>query len=211
MLDEDPALPPEKGTAAPTTLFGPCLFWPSGWMDQGATWYGGRPRFRPHCVGWGLSSTPKGAQQPPIFGPCLLWPNGWMNHDTTCSGGRPRPRRHCFRWDPAPPRKGTSLSPLTFRPTSIVAKRSSVSAAAELWYNLTLFCCISVAYCVRMHHLREKTPNFSGQRARPLSHTYLHWGGIPLPISYPCLASSRQKSCIRPCLCRYSAYRKSGI
>ena len=28
------------------------LLWPSGWMDQYATWYGGRPRPRPHCVRW---------------------------------------------------------------------------------------------------------------------------------------------------------------
>jgi len=24
--------------------------WPNGWMDQDTTWYGGRPRPRPHCV-----------------------------------------------------------------------------------------------------------------------------------------------------------------
>jgi len=48
----------------------------NGWMDQDATWYGGRPRPRWHCVRWGPSSPPrKGAQQPPFFGPCLLWPN----------------------------------------------------------------------------------------------------------------------------------------
>jgi len=43
-------------------------------MDQDATWYGDRPRPRPHCVRWGPSS-PKGAQ-PSIFGTYLLWPNG---------------------------------------------------------------------------------------------------------------------------------------
>ena len=54
------------------------LLWPNGWMDQGATWYGGRSRPRRHCVTWGPSSLPprKGAQQPPLFGACLLWPNG---------------------------------------------------------------------------------------------------------------------------------------
>ena len=30
--------------------------WPNGWMDQDATWYGGRPRPRPHCVTWEPSS-----------------------------------------------------------------------------------------------------------------------------------------------------------
>jgi len=37
-------------------IFGPRLLWPNGWMDQYATWYGGRPRPRPHCVRWGPSS-----------------------------------------------------------------------------------------------------------------------------------------------------------
>jgi len=26
------------------------VLWPNGWMDQDATWYGGRPRPRTHCV-----------------------------------------------------------------------------------------------------------------------------------------------------------------
>ena len=75
VLDGDPAPPAEKGTAAPHSKFtgggfaciriirGPCLLWPNGWMDQDATWQGGRPWCRPHCVRWGGSSpSPKGAQ-----------------------------------------------------------------------------------------------------------------------------------------------------
>jgi len=34
-LDGDRA-PLKWGTAPP--LFGPCLLWPNGWMDQDATW-----------------------------------------------------------------------------------------------------------------------------------------------------------------------------
>jgi len=46
------------------------VLWPNGWMDQDATWYGGRPRPSRHCVRWAPSSIPrKGAQQPPLFGP----------------------------------------------------------------------------------------------------------------------------------------------
>ena len=41
VLDGDPAFFPKKDTAAP--IFGPCLLWPNGWMNQDATWYGGRP------------------------------------------------------------------------------------------------------------------------------------------------------------------------
>jgi len=49
------------------------VLWPNGWMDQGATWYGGRSRPRPHCFRWGPSSSPrKGAQQPLTVWPTLL-------------------------------------------------------------------------------------------------------------------------------------------
>jgi len=101
-----PAPPPEKRGTAPT-IFGPCLLWPNGWMDDDATWYGGRPRPRPHCARWRPSSPPEKGAQPPIFGLCLLWPNGWMDQDTTWYGGRPRPMPYCARWGPSsPPQKG---------------------------------------------------------------------------------------------------------
>jgi len=41
VLDGDPALSP---------IFGPCLLRPNSSIDQDATWYGGRPRPRRHCV-----------------------------------------------------------------------------------------------------------------------------------------------------------------
>ena len=42
--DGDPALPPKRGGAP--QIFGPCLLWPNGWMDQDGTWHGGRPQPR---------------------------------------------------------------------------------------------------------------------------------------------------------------------
>jgi len=36
-------------------VFGPCLLWPNGWMDEDATWYRSRPRPMPHCVRRGPS------------------------------------------------------------------------------------------------------------------------------------------------------------
>jgi len=57
MLDGDPALL-QKGAQPP--IFGPCLLWLNGWMDQDTTWYGGRPRPRPHCVTWRSSSPKRG-------------------------------------------------------------------------------------------------------------------------------------------------------
>jgi len=108
------------------------VMWPNGWMDQNETWHAGRPR--PHCVTWGLSSpAPKGAQ-PPIFGPYLLWPNGWMDQDATWYGGRPQPRPHCVTWEPAHPQRCTALQ---FRPMSIVAKWSPISATAEYVFYFT--------------------------------------------------------------------------
>ena len=97
MLDGDPA-PRQKGAQPP--IFGPCLLWQNGWIDQDATWYGGRPWPRRHFIRWGPSSL--------IYDPCLLWPNGWMDQDATWYGGRPWPSRHCASWEPSSPHeKGT--------------------------------------------------------------------------------------------------------
>jgi len=50
---------------------------PNGWMDQGATWYGGRPRPRRHCVRWRPSSpTKRSTAAPTLLDPCILWANG---------------------------------------------------------------------------------------------------------------------------------------
>ena len=69
-----PSPPPEK-RAQPHPIFGPCLLWPNGWVDQDVTCDGGKPRPRPHCVRWGLSFPgERGTATPPSFGPCLLWP-----------------------------------------------------------------------------------------------------------------------------------------
>jgi len=63
VLDGDPAPPsPKRGRSPP--IFGPCLLWPNGWIDQDGTWHGGGPRSRPHCARWGPSYPKKGAQQP---------------------------------------------------------------------------------------------------------------------------------------------------
>ena len=45
MLDGDPAPPPQKGQSS-HQIFGPCLLWPNGWMDQDGIWHGGRPQPR---------------------------------------------------------------------------------------------------------------------------------------------------------------------
>ena len=97
----DSAPPFPKGAEPP--VFGPYLLWPNGWMDQDATWYGGRSQPRRLCVRWEPSSPPqKGGVAPsPIFDPCPLWPNGWMDQDGTWNRGGPWSRLHCARLGPS--------------------------------------------------------------------------------------------------------------
>jgi len=118
--------PPQKGTQPP--IFGSCLLWPKGWMDQDVIWYGGRPRTKPYCVRWGPSSPYKGAQ-PPVFSPCLLWPNCWMDQDATWYEGS-APATLCYMGTQRPPPKKKDTAP-NFRSMSIVTKRSLILATAE--------------------------------------------------------------------------------
>jgi len=63
VLDGDPA-------PSPPPIFAHVLC-PNGWVDQDATWYGGRPR-PGHIVLDGDPPLPKRDHNPPVFGPCLL-------------------------------------------------------------------------------------------------------------------------------------------
>jgi len=74
----------------------------------------------------------KGHSTPPRFGPCILWPIGMMDQDATWYGGRPRQMRQCIKWRPSfpSPTEKDTAAPL-FSPTSIVAKRSPMSATDE--------------------------------------------------------------------------------
>jgi len=49
VFDVDPATR-RKRAEPPRQIFGPCLLWPNGWMDENAAWYGSRPRSRSHCT-----------------------------------------------------------------------------------------------------------------------------------------------------------------
>jgi len=87
-------------------------------MDQDATWQGGRPRPKGHCVRCGQSSpSPKGDRAPQIFGPSVLWPIGSMDQDGTWHGGGPRSRPQCARWGPSSSSPKKVRSPLHFRPS----------------------------------------------------------------------------------------------
>jgi len=71
-LDGDSATLPKvrwRPGAEPPPIFGPCLLWPNGWMDEDGTWHGGRPQPRRLCVRWGpsLHSAKRGQSPPPQF------------------------------------------------------------------------------------------------------------------------------------------------
>jgi len=84
-------------------------------------------------------SSPKKAAAAHTFGSCLLWINSWMDQDATWYRASPQPGHIVLDGDPAPalpPGKGVQQTP-AFWPMSIVAKRSFISATAELLFNLT--------------------------------------------------------------------------
>jgi len=67
VLNGDPAFPSPKGVGAPAPIFGPCLLWPNGLIDQDDIWHGGGPWSRPHCARWGPSYPPQKMGQSPQF------------------------------------------------------------------------------------------------------------------------------------------------
>jgi len=100
-------LPHGKGHTIPSPLFGPCLLWPNGWMDQDTTWHGGCPRPRRQCVRWGPSSpTERVTATPPLFAhvPCGQTA-GWIKIPFGTEVG-PGPVDTVLDGHPAPPRKG---------------------------------------------------------------------------------------------------------
>jgi len=58
---------PRKKEHPSYPIFGGCLLWPNGSMDEDAAWYGSRPRPRPHCIRRSPSSREKGTAAPPLF------------------------------------------------------------------------------------------------------------------------------------------------
>ena len=57
----------------------------------------------------------------------VLWPNGWTDQEVSFG-----PSHIVLDGDPAPPSPKGAQQPPSFRPMSIMAKRSPISATAEL-------------------------------------------------------------------------------
>jgi len=129
--------PTPRKRAQPHQIFGPCLLWANGWMDQDATWYGGKPRPRRRCVRWGRSSPQKNkngaAPQFSVNVYCFQTP-GWMKTPlgTEVDLG---PGHIVSDGDPAPPRESGTAAPPLFCPC-LLWPRSPISATAELLFYM---------------------------------------------------------------------------
>jgi len=127
VLDGDPVPPPAKPDRTPNfwlvSIFGSCLLWPNGWMDQRGTWHGGRPRPRPHCARWGPSSLPEKGEQPSQFSAHVYCGQtaGWIEMPLGIKKVGLEPGNIVLDMDQPPPQKGAQ--PVTFRPMYVVAKR----------------------------------------------------------------------------------------
>jgi len=103
----------------------------------------------------------------PVCDVGVLWPSGLMDQDETWRGGRSWPRPHCVRWGPSSPTERGTAAPSTFRPVSIVAKRSPVSATAEL-----LFICQDLSFLVSRSLTNARLPMQEATCRRVDSHVH---------------------------------------
>jgi len=95
---------PKKGQSP--SIFGTCLLWPNGWIDQDGTLQKLRwASVQATLCRWRHSCPFQKGDTALIFGPFLLWPNSWMHQDATWYGGRPQPMGLCVRWGASPLQK----------------------------------------------------------------------------------------------------------
>jgi len=122
--DEDPAPLPKKGAEPSSQIFGPCLLWPNGWMDQDGAWRGGGPWPRPHCaVDGDPAPVPKLGQSPQFSayvysGQTAGWTTIPLGMEVNLG-----PDDFVFDGTQLPPEKGQPPPNLIFWPMFIVAKR----------------------------------------------------------------------------------------
>jgi len=134
VLDSDLAPFPKKEQSP--QIFGPFLLWPSGWMHQDVTWYGGRPQPRRLCVRWGPSFPSLKGYSPQFLSNVRCGQTtGWMKTPlgTEVDLG---PGHIVLDGVPALRERGTA-APLHLFGPCLLWSRSPISATAEL-----LFVCV---------------------------------------------------------------------
>jgi len=97
VLDGDPALPPKRGTVP---NFRPMsVVAKRGWMDQDATWYGGRLDPGDIVLDGDIATVKKGEghSRTPFLGPRIVAKRLDGSTYAPWYGGMPRPRPHCVR------------------------------------------------------------------------------------------------------------------
>jgi len=114
VLDENPA-PSPKREWSPSTIIGPFLLWPNGWMHQDATWYGCRPQPRKLCVRCRPSPPPQKGDGAPKFSAYVYCGQtaGWINMPLGTKVGL-SPGNFVLDGDPTPPshKGGGAPSPI---------------------------------------------------------------------------------------------------
>jgi len=126
----------QKGYSS-SQLFGRLLLWPSGWIDQDATWHTKVGLVPSHMVlnGDPALMPPKGAQQPPLSAHVYCGQSaGWIRIPLgKLVRGRFLPRRHCVQWEPSSPtERGTAAPPPLFGPCLLYPNSRPSLATAEL-------------------------------------------------------------------------------
>jgi len=129
-----PSSPSSKRGQSPQFLAHVCCGQTAGWIKMPL---GTMVGLGPGSIVLDADPAPPPRGTAPKFRPCLLWPNSWMDEDATRYEGRPRSRPHCVTWGPSFPSQKVfwGITP-DFRPMSIVAKRSPISATAYHLFNV---------------------------------------------------------------------------
>jgi len=136
VLDGDPATLPKKGAEPPPfPIFGPFLLWPNGWMNEDASWYGGRFQPRGICVRWvPRSPRQKGRRSPTLQFLAHVYCGqtaGWIKMALGMEVGL-SPSHVVLDGDPALLPENRGQSPPIFG-IFIVAKRLDASRCHFVW------------------------------------------------------------------------------
>jgi len=133
VLDGHPAPPVPKGHSSP--IFGPYLLWSNGWLDQDATWYGGRlGAATGHIALNGDPAPPKKGHNPPqlLDHVCCGQRAGWIKMPVGMEVGIGQDHNVLYGGPSAPPPQKKGAQPPIFG-RYIVANRLDESRCHLVW------------------------------------------------------------------------------